>query len=140
MSHILSIGKLSHGWHLCICKAHFLKKRCVPLACELYLHSLYSFISLEHVPRDVLSGLSGGSQNTSSVRVARNTHGNVKMYVENTIFLLITSVKAKTTYDGASSGSSLLSAVLKTKAKRIKQQFLLSGSRIRKSSKTIIGV
>ena len=70
---------------------------------------------MEHVPRDVLSGLSGGSQNTSSVRVARNTHGNVKMYVENTIFLLIMSVKAKTTYDGASSGSSLLSAVLKKK-------------------------
>ena len=48
-------------------------------------------------PSDVLSGLSGGSQNTRSVSVARKTQGSVRMYVENTIFLFIFRVNARTT-------------------------------------------
>ncbi len=38
------------------------------------------------IPKAVRSGLSGGNQNTTSVRHARNTQGMVSMYVESTIF------------------------------------------------------
>ena len=39
------------------------------------------------LPKAVRSGLSGGSQKTTNVRQARNTHGIVSMYVESTFFL-----------------------------------------------------
>ena len=41
------------------------------------------------LPSAVLSGLSGGNQNTTSVKQARNTQGNVRMYDENTSFLFM---------------------------------------------------
>ena len=39
------------------------------------------------LPKAVRSDLSGGSQKTTNVRQARNTHGIVSIYVERTFFL-----------------------------------------------------
>jgi len=41
---------------------------------------------ITNVPSPVRSGLSGGSQNTTSVRQARKMHGRVSMYVDRTRF------------------------------------------------------
>ena len=40
------------------------------------------------LPNVVLSGLSGGSQNMTIVRMVRKTQGNMRMNVKNTTFLL----------------------------------------------------
>ena len=63
------------------------------LTCNIFVDTLHiiQIFNLQSkcqiIPKAVRSGLSGGSQKTTNVRQARNTHGIVSMYVESTFFL-----------------------------------------------------
>lgn len=61
-----------------------------------------------NLPRPVLSGLSGGSQNTTSVRKAKNIQGRVKMYDEKTTFRVMKMSKVRTTKLGSSCSEGII--------------------------------